>query len=152
MPKVSQQKELMQQRNHMGNAFIFMVRYALSRKTSADMATVSALRSNWDIIPSIHRDIILKEIESELNLFDEDPWLWQGFINDIKSGKLTAEKYSVNIVPKKKKPMTQQAGEQPPVVLVIDNETGNHVAVDYMRTSKKNLDEAIRILVEMEEN
>jgi len=66
--------------NHLGNAFIFMVRYALPRKTSADMATVSALKSWWSDIPEAHRKIIIDEIKSEKDLYENDPFLWDEFL------------------------------------------------------------------------
>jgi len=150
MSNVLTPKEFMSSRNHLGNSFIFMVRYALTRKTSADMATVSALRSNWNNIPCLHRDIILKELRSELELrTEEDDWLWDGFISDIDNGKLVHERYTVLVVASEKKPMTQSAGSCPPVVVVTDNETGNTRGVGYMRNAKANKDEAIRLLKEL---
>ena len=70
--------------NSLGNAFIFMVRYALPRKTSADMATVTALRAWWDDIPETHKKIILDEIENEKGLWDNDTWLWDEFLKEMK--------------------------------------------------------------------
>lgn len=70
--------------NQLGNAFIFMVRYALPRKTSADMATVTALKSWWSDIPETHKKIILSEMESEKGMWDNDTWLWDEFLEWVK--------------------------------------------------------------------
>ena len=73
-------------KNHLGNAFIFMVRYALPRKTAADMATTSALRVWWKDIPSTQKNIILEEIKREKDLRDHDPWLWDEFLEWERGG------------------------------------------------------------------
>ena len=73
--------------NHLGNAFIFMVRYALPRETSADMATVTALRSWWREIPNTHRKRILEEIKSEKGLWGQDTWLWDEFLEEKQNEK-----------------------------------------------------------------
>ena len=73
--------------NQMGNAFIFMVRYALPRKTSADMATNTALKSWWKHIPVTHRRTILQEMESEKGMWDNDTWLWDDFLKWEKENR-----------------------------------------------------------------
>ncbi len=50
-----------------------MTRYALPRKTSADMSTTTALKLWWEDILSTHKKIIQGEIESEKGLGDHDP-------------------------------------------------------------------------------
>ena len=72
-------------RNNLGNAFVFMVRYALPRKTSADMATTTALKWWWDEIPETHRKIIIEEIEGGKALYGNDPFLWDDFLKWAES-------------------------------------------------------------------
>jgi len=55
------------------------------------------------------------------------------------------EKYSVMQVSPRHKPMTQQVMPRAIVVIVTNKKTGKQVAVDYERTSHKNLVEAIRL-------
>ena len=70
--------------NNLGNAFIFMVRYALPRKTSADMATVTALRAWWDDIPETHKKIILSDITAGKGLWENDTLIWDEFLKEMK--------------------------------------------------------------------
>ncbi len=74
--------------NQLGNAFVFMVRYALPRKTSADMATVTALKSWWKEIPATHKKMILQEMESEKGLWGNDSWLWDEFLEWERKNRL----------------------------------------------------------------
>ena len=67
------------QQNHIGNALLFMCRYSYSRRTSADMACNSELKSLWGLVPDSHKQKILEEIKSEANL-DEYGSLWQDFL------------------------------------------------------------------------
>lgn len=76
-----------QQQNHIGNALIFMCRYSFHRKTSADMATNSALKSLWEYLDRGHQNIIIDEIESELDVID-DNWLWKDFLKWEKSNEV----------------------------------------------------------------
>lgn len=71
-------------KNTLGNAFIFITRYTLPRKTSADMAATTALKLWWEEIPPTHKKIILDKIESEKGLWDHDPWLWDEFVEWTK--------------------------------------------------------------------
>ena len=73
------------QKNHIGNALIFMCRYAYTRNTSADMACNSALKALWEFIPDGHRKIIIDEIKSEAELgnITSNPFLWNDFLNWI---------------------------------------------------------------------
>ena len=73
-----------QQQNHIGNALIFMCRYSFPRKTSADMACNSALKSLWEFVPKCQRDIILHEISLEKDLYENDPILWNDFLKWIE--------------------------------------------------------------------
>jgi len=73
------------QKNHIGNALIFMCRYSFGRRTSADFASNSALKALWDIVPNAQRKIILNEIKSEIEFIDED-WLWRDFLEWEKNG------------------------------------------------------------------
>ena len=66
--------------NHLGNAFIFMVRYATARNTSADMATTTALKVWWEDIPNTHKHIIIEEIASGKDLYGYDAWIWNEFL------------------------------------------------------------------------
>jgi len=138
--------------NHLGNAFIFMARYALPRKTSADMATTAALRIYWSQIPETHKKRILEEIENTKDLYPEhDPWLWDEFVKDVKSGKVINERYNSVIVATAKKKMKQEhTGPKPVMVVVEDLQNGNKIAVDYKRTAHENKKEAIKLLKEME--
>jgi hypothetical protein len=74
-------------RNNLGNAFAFMVRYALPRKTSADMATTTALRWWWDEIPAVHRQRIIAEIEEGKDLYGNDPFLWDDFLKWVETAE-----------------------------------------------------------------
>jgi hypothetical protein len=74
-------------RNNLGNAFVFMVRYALPRKTSADMATTTALRWWWDEIPEVHRQRIIAEIEECKDLYGNDPFLWDDFLKWVETAE-----------------------------------------------------------------
>jgi hypothetical protein len=74
-------------KNNLGNAFIFMVRYALPRKTSADMATTTALRWWWEEIPQAHKKIILEEIRDGKDLYGNDPFLWDDFLKWVESAE-----------------------------------------------------------------
>lgn len=71
--------------NNLGNAFVFMVRYALPRKTSADMATATALKWWWSELPETHRKIIIEEIEGGKDLYGNDPFLWDDFLKWAES-------------------------------------------------------------------
>ena len=73
------------QKNHIGNALIFMCRYAYTRNTSADMACNSALKALWEFVPDSHRKIIIDEIKSEAELgnITSNPFLWNDFLNWI---------------------------------------------------------------------
>lgn len=68
--------------NHIGNALIFMCRYSYPRQTSADMATVLALKALWELVPDIQKDIILDEMTSEIEnkTIANDPFLWFDFL------------------------------------------------------------------------
>ena len=68
------------QKNHIGNALLFMCRYSYNRKTSADMACNSALKALWEFAPESHRQNILEEIKSEADL-NSYASLWQDFLN-----------------------------------------------------------------------
>ena len=71
-----------QQKAHLSNAMSFMIRYATTRKTSADMATVSALRSFWHEFSDTQKNNLLKEIEDNLDFNpDTDRWLWDDFFD-----------------------------------------------------------------------
>lgn len=73
--------------NHLGNAFIFMVRYALPRTTSADMATTSALKVYWEDIPDNHKKMIIEHIEVEKDMYGKDPFIWNDFLKWVNDGK-----------------------------------------------------------------
>ena len=79
MSKLSRQAQ-----NHLGNALIFMTRYALPRNTSADMATTSALKVLWDEVLDADRQRIIDTIESEKDLYGNDPMLWNEFLKGVK--------------------------------------------------------------------
>ena len=66
------------QQNHLGNALTFMCRYSYSRKTSADMACNSALKSLWEFLPDNKRRMIVEEVEDNKDLVD--PTLWDDFL------------------------------------------------------------------------
>jgi len=65
------------QKNHIGNALIFMCRYSYNRQTSADMACNSALKALWEYVPELHRIKIIDEIKSE----SDNSLLWKDFLN-----------------------------------------------------------------------
>lgn len=67
-------------RHYLGNAFVFMVRYSLPRKTSADMATTSALKVYWEEIPGSHKKMILEHIRDEKGFYGKDPFIWDDFL------------------------------------------------------------------------
>lgn len=69
------------QKNHIGNALLFMCRYSYNRKTSADMASVSALKALWELIPENQRRLIIDEIKTEIEVIDNDIFLWTDFLN-----------------------------------------------------------------------
>ena len=75
-------KELMNknQQNHISNALMFMCRYSYHRKTSADMASVSALKALWEFVPDNQRRLIINEIETEIEVIDSDTFLWTDFL------------------------------------------------------------------------
>jgi len=76
--------------DHLGNALIFMVRYAVGRKTAADIATTSALKNFWDILPEVTRCRIVDEIQDGIKVEKiaeevgikpaHDSWVWDEFI------------------------------------------------------------------------
>ena len=70
------------QKNHIGNALLFMCRYSYNRKTSADMACNSALKALWEYVPEHSRRNIIQEIECEIDLNStaNDPMLWNDFL------------------------------------------------------------------------
>ena len=53
------------QKNHIGNALLFMCRYSYNRRTSADMACNSALKSLWEFVSDSHKQKILEEIKEQ---------------------------------------------------------------------------------------
>ena len=71
------------QKNHIGNALLFMCRYSYNRRTSADMACNSVLKSLWEYVPEHSRRNIIQEIECEIDLNStaNDPMLWNDFLN-----------------------------------------------------------------------
>ena len=73
------------QKNHIGNALIFMCRYAYTRNTSADMACNSALKALWEFVPDNHKKIIIDEIKSEIELVSttNNTFLWNDFLKWI---------------------------------------------------------------------
>ena len=71
-----------QKRNHLDTLALFATRYAIPRRTSADMAVTSALRVWWDDISPKVQKMILGEISSECRLYDNDPWLWDEFLKE----------------------------------------------------------------------
>lgn len=82
-------KEDKRKANVLGNMAIFCVRYALGRKTSADMACTTSLKFWWDEIPENQQKIILEEIESEKNLIGHDSWLWDDFVKWVNEHELS---------------------------------------------------------------
>lgn len=68
------------QQNHIANALIFMCRYSYPRKTSADMASVSALKSLWEFVPNQQRKRIVEEIKENKDLYQNEPYLWNDFL------------------------------------------------------------------------
>lgn len=70
------------QRNHIGNALMFMCRYSYPRNTSADIASVSALKSLWEYVPNYIRKMIKDEMQLEIDLNNtaNDPFLWKDFL------------------------------------------------------------------------
>jgi len=71
------------QRNHIGNALMFMCRYAYPRKTSADMACNSALKALWEFVPEHIKKLIKDEITTEIDLNNtaNNPFLWKDFLD-----------------------------------------------------------------------
>ena len=65
------------QKNHIGNALMFMCRYSYNRQTSADMACNSALKALWEYVPESHRIKIINEIKSE----SDNSLLWKDFLD-----------------------------------------------------------------------
>lgn len=68
------------QKNHISNALLFMCRYSYHRKTSADMASVSALKALWEFVPDNQRRLIIDEIKTEIEVIDNDTFLWVDFL------------------------------------------------------------------------
>ena len=68
------------QQNHISNALMFMCRYSYHRKTSADMASVSALKALREFVPENQRRLIINEIETEVKVIDNDTFLWTDFL------------------------------------------------------------------------
>ena len=69
------------QQNHISNALLFMCRYSYHRKTSADMASVSALKALWEFVPNEQRKKIIDEIKTEIKAIkDHDNFLWKEFL------------------------------------------------------------------------
>lgn len=69
------------QQNHLSNALLFMCRYSYHRKTSADMASVSALKALWEFVPTEQRKKIIDEIETEIKVIkNNDTFLWKEFL------------------------------------------------------------------------
>lgn len=69
------------QQNHLSNALLFMCRYSYYRKTSADMASVSALKALWEFVPNEQRKKIIDEIKTEIEAIkDHDTFLWKEFL------------------------------------------------------------------------
>lgn len=71
------------QKNHIGNALLFMCRYSYQRKTSADMACNSALKSLWEFVPDTHKRKIIEEIKSEKDFVpdaNKSYSLWEDFL------------------------------------------------------------------------
>lgn len=76
------------QQNHISNALLFMCRYSYHRKTSADMASVSALKALWEFIPGEQRKKIIDEIETEIKVIkDHNTFLWNEFLEWQKNRK-----------------------------------------------------------------
>lgn len=75
------------QQNHIGNALIFMCRYAYARNTSADMACNSALKSLWEFVPDNQKRIIIEEIKTEVELGNiaNNPFLWNDFLKWVET-------------------------------------------------------------------
>lgn len=70
-----------EQQTHLSNALLFMCRYSYHRKTSADMASVSALKALWEFVPNEQRKKIIDEIETEIKAIkDHDTFLWEEFL------------------------------------------------------------------------
>lgn len=70
------------QQNHISNALLFMCRYSYHRKTSADMASVSALKALWEFVPTEQRKKIIDEIKTEIEVIkDNDAFLWKDFLS-----------------------------------------------------------------------
>jgi hypothetical protein len=84
-----------QERNHIGNALMFMCRYSYNRKTSADMACNSALKALWKYVPESHRIKIIDEIKSEADL-DSYGSLWRDFL-EWESKVNAVEKFSMMV-------------------------------------------------------
>ena len=68
------------QKNHISNALMFMCRYSYHRKTSADMASVSALKSLWEFVPDNQRRLIIDEIKTEIEVIDNDTFFFFFFL------------------------------------------------------------------------
>jgi len=70
------------QKNHIGNALLFMCRYSYPRKTSADMACNSALKALWEYVPEHIKKMIVDEIKCEIDLNNtaNDPIIWEDFL------------------------------------------------------------------------
>lgn len=76
------------QQNHISNALLFMCRYSYHRKTSADMASVFALKALWEFIPGEQRKKIIDEIETEIKVIkDHNTFLWNEFLEWQKDRK-----------------------------------------------------------------
>lgn len=71
------------QRNHIGNALLFMCRYSYPRQTSADMACNSALKALWEFVPDNHKSKIIDEIKCEKDFVPDSHKqfsLWEDFL------------------------------------------------------------------------
>lgn len=73
-----------QQQDHIGNSLIFMCRYALGRKTSADMACFNAIKNLWEFVPKQQRKIIKEEILSETQDLNAYFSLWREIVEFIE--------------------------------------------------------------------
>jgi len=62
---------------------LFAVRYALPRQTSADFATISALKHWWPDISERVQKQVISEINDEKDIHHDNPWLWNDFLKWI---------------------------------------------------------------------
>jgi len=74
----------MNKQHSLNTLALFAVRYALPRNTSADFATTASLKQWWPKISKRVQEQIINEIESEKDLYGNNPWLWDDFLTWTK--------------------------------------------------------------------